>query len=86
MNANKPTSRRALKANLVRVDAHVVKLEEYDELPELTSDMRARDSHQRWTARVSKSPQVDLAALAVRSDRAMQSHRPWLVNPHGRTA
>ena len=42
MNANKPVSRRSLKSDLARVDAHVVKAEEYDELPELTDDMLAR--------------------------------------------
>lgn len=35
MNANKPASRRSSKSDLARLDAHVVKPEEYEELPEL---------------------------------------------------
>ena len=42
MNANKLASRRSLKSDLARVDAHVVKAAEYRELPELTDDMLAR--------------------------------------------
>lgn len=42
MNANKLASHRALKSDLKRVEAHVVKAEEYEDLPELTDDMLAR--------------------------------------------
>ena len=42
MNAKKPASRRSLKSDLSRVDAHKIKSEEYEELPELTSSMLAR--------------------------------------------
>ena len=42
MNANNPASRRSLKSDIARVDAHQVKPEEYEELPELTDDMLAR--------------------------------------------
>ena len=42
MNANRPASRRSLKSDLARVDAHTVKPGEYEELPELTDDMLAR--------------------------------------------
>ena len=42
MNANPPASRRSLKSDLARVDAHEVKPEEYAELPELTDEMLAR--------------------------------------------
>ena len=42
MNAKKPASRRSLKSDLSRVDAHKIKPEEYEELPELTSSMLAR--------------------------------------------
>ena len=41
MNANKPASRRTLRSDLARVDAHKVKSGEYEELPELTEDMLA---------------------------------------------
>ena len=42
MNERKRASRRSLKSDLARVDAHSVKPEEYNELPELTEDMLAR--------------------------------------------
>ena len=42
MNENKPASRRSLKSDLARVDAHLVTPEEYKELPELTEEMLAR--------------------------------------------
>ena len=35
-------SHRSLKSDLARVDTHKVLPEEYDELPELTDEMRAR--------------------------------------------
>ena len=42
MNERKHASRRSLKSDLARVDAHVVKAEEYGELPALTEEMLAR--------------------------------------------
>lgn len=39
---NKPASRRTLGSDLKRVDAHVIKPEEYEELPEMTEEMFAR--------------------------------------------
>lgn len=39
---NKPASRRSLKSDLPRVDAHVIKPHEYKELPELSDAMLAR--------------------------------------------
>lgn len=42
MTARKRASRRSLGSDLKRVDAHVIKQREYDELPELTDDMLAR--------------------------------------------
>lgn len=39
---SKPASRRTLGSDLKRVDAHVIKSEEYDELPELTDEMLGR--------------------------------------------
>lgn len=42
MNANRLASRRSLKSDLARVDAHSVKAEEYKELPELSEEMLAR--------------------------------------------
>ena len=42
MKGRKHVSRRSLKSDLARVDAHLVKPEEYRELPELTEEMLAR--------------------------------------------
>ena len=42
MTVSKPVSRRTLKSDLARVDAHRIKPAEYKELPELTDDMLAR--------------------------------------------
>ena len=42
MIVKKRASRRSLKSNLARVDAHVIKRSEYDELPELTDEMLKR--------------------------------------------
>lgn len=42
MTAKRRASQRSLGSDLKRVDAHVIQLREYDELPELTDDMLAR--------------------------------------------
>ena len=42
MTAKKRVSRRASKSDLARVDAHKIRAEEYEELPELTDEMLAR--------------------------------------------
>ena len=42
MTASKRASPRSLGSDLVKVAAHVIQPEEYDELPELTDDMLAR--------------------------------------------
>ena len=38
----KPVSRRTLKSDLAKVDAHVIRAHEYKELPELTEQALAR--------------------------------------------
>jgi len=42
MKERKRASRRSLKSDLARVDAHWVRPHEYKELPELTEDMLTR--------------------------------------------
>jgi uncharacterized protein (DUF4415 family) len=42
MTVNKRESRRSLKSDLARVDAHVIKAAEYKELPQLTEKMLSR--------------------------------------------
>ena len=56
MNAKKRVSRRSLKSDLARVDAHKVMPPEYDELPELTDDMLARAKMNKGGRPVSPNP------------------------------
>jgi uncharacterized protein (DUF4415 family) len=56
MNVNKPASRRSLKSDLARVDAHVTGAGEYEELPELTEDMLARATVKKGGRPISENP------------------------------
>jgi len=56
MNENKPASRRSLKSNLTRVDAHEVRPEEYKELPDLTEDMLTRAKINKGGRPLSSNP------------------------------
>ena len=67
MNANKPASHRSLKSALARVDAHVVKAEEYEELPELTDDMLARAKINKGGRPLSLNPRK-LISLRLPAD------------------
>ena len=67
MNANRTTSHRSLKSNLLRVDAHTVKLEEYKELPELTDEMLARAKVNKGGRPVSLNPRK-LISLRLPAD------------------
>lgn len=42
MTAKRGSTRRTLRSNLAKVDAHIIKPGEYKELPELTDEMLAR--------------------------------------------
>ena len=67
MNANKPASRRSLKSDLARVDAHVIQPEEYAELPELTEEMLARAKVSKGGRPVSANPRK-LISLRLPAD------------------
>ncbi|MDB5904881.1 MAG: hypothetical protein JWM26_3759 [Betaproteobacteria bacterium] len=67
MNAKKPASRRSLKSDLPRVDAHNVKAEEYKELPELTDDMLARATLNKGGRPLSPNPRK-LISLRLPAD------------------
>ena len=56
MNAKNPASRRSLKSDLARVDAHVVKKGEYEELPELNEEMLARAQVNKGGRPISTNP------------------------------
>ena len=67
MNANKLASRRSLKSDLARVDAHVTKAEEYEDLPELTDDMLARAKVNKGGRPLSPNPRK-LISLRLPTD------------------
>ncbi len=56
MPVKKRVSRRSLKSDLARVDAHVVKPAEYRNLPQLTDEMMARSVIKKGGRPVSKNP------------------------------
>ena len=56
MSERKHASRRSLKSDLARVDAHSVKPEEYKELPELTEEMLARATINKGGRPLSSNP------------------------------
>jgi len=56
MPVKKRVSRRFLKSDLARVDAHVVKPAEYRALPQLTDEMMARSVIKKGGRPVSKNP------------------------------
>ncbi len=56
MNAKKSALPRSLKSDLARVDAHVVKEDEYDDLPELDDAMLARGQVNRGGRPVASNP------------------------------
>jgi uncharacterized protein (DUF4415 family) len=67
MNANKGASRRSLKSDLARVDAHVIKAREYNELPELTEEMLRRAKINKGGRPVSPNPRK-LISLRLPAD------------------
>jgi uncharacterized protein (DUF4415 family) len=67
MNASKPVSRRSLRSDLSRVDAHQIEAEEYEELPELTDDMLVRAKIKRGGRPVSPNPRK-LISLRLPAD------------------
>ena len=67
MTANKPASHRSLKSDLARVDALVVRPQEYEELPELTEEMLARARVNKGGRPVSTNPRK-LISLRLPAD------------------
>jgi hypothetical protein len=65
MTANKLASRRSLKSDLARIDAHTVKPEEYEELPELTDEMLGRAKVNKGGKPLSPNPRK-LISLRLR--------------------
>jgi len=67
MNANRPASRRSLKSDLARVDAHAVQPQEYDDLPELTEEMLSRAKVNKGGRPLSPNPRK-LISLRLPAD------------------
>ena len=61
MNVNKPVSRRTLTSDLEQIDAHHIAPHEYEELPELTEDMLARDKLKKGGRPLSASPRKSIS-------------------------
>ena len=79
MNAKKPVSRRTLKSDLARVDAHIVQAKEYGELPELTDDMLRRAKINKGGRPFSPNPRklISLRLPADVIDRWKATGRGW---------
>ena len=67
MTANKRVSRRSLKSNLAQIDAHVIKADEYIELPEVTEQMLARAQVRKGGRPISANPRK-LISLRLPAD------------------
>ncbi len=67
MSVRKSASRRSLKSDLARVDAHVVNTKEYQELPELTNDMLVRAKINKGGRPISPNPRK-LISLRLPAD------------------
>ena len=83
MRERKRVSRRSLKSDLARVDAHSMQPEEYKELPELTDEMLAGSRQQGGAIVLSQSEEADLLALAGGRHRALAGHWARLANTDG---
>lgn len=67
MPAKKRASRRPVTSDLQRVDAHVIRPHEYDEIPELTEEMLSRAVFRKAGRPVSKNPRV-LVSIRLPAD------------------
>ena len=67
MIANKNASRHSLKSDMARVDAHTLKKEEYEDLPELTEEMLAREKVNKGGRPLSQNPRK-LISLRLQAD------------------
>jgi len=56
MNGNKKASRRSSGSDMARVDAHTLKKEEYEDLPELTEEMLTRAKVNKGGRPLSSNP------------------------------
>jgi uncharacterized protein (DUF4415 family) len=64
---SKPASRRTLKSDLAKVDAHVIRPHEYEEIPELAEDALARAVVKKGGRPISANPRK-LISLRIPAD------------------
>jgi uncharacterized protein (DUF4415 family) len=67
MPGRKNASRRSLKSDLARVDAHVIRPKEYRDLPQLTTEMLLRVKVKKGGRPVSANPRK-LISLRLPAD------------------
>ena len=86
MNERKLGSRRSLKSDLARADAHSVKPEEYKELPELTEEMLARAKINKGGRPLSSNPRrlISLRLPAAVIERWRATGPGWQTRMAGR--
>ena len=79
MNAKNSALPRSLTSDLARIDTHVVKAAEYDELPELDEAMLARSTVNRGGRPVSTNPRklLSIRLPADVIDRWKQTGPGW---------
>jgi uncharacterized protein (DUF4415 family) len=79
MNAKKPGLARSLTSDLARADAHVVTVDEYDDLPELDEAMFVRSTVNRGGRPISTNPRklLSIRLPADVIDRWKQTGPGW---------
>lgn len=79
MNAKNPVSPRSLTSDLARIDAHVVNVAEYDDLPELDEAMLSRATVNRGGRPISTNPRklLSIRLPADVIDRWKQTGPGW---------
>ncbi len=83
MTVKKRASRRTLKSDLSRVDAHVIQPNEYQELPKLTNEMLVRAKVKKGGRPVFEAAKADLTSAARGCYRTLEGDRPGLAYPYG---
>ena len=84
MTAKRGASRRSLKSDLKRVDAHVIKAREYAELPEATPEFLARTTVKKGgEARIEEPAATDHHSAADGRHCPVAIHGAWLADTNG---
>jgi uncharacterized protein (DUF4415 family) len=84
MKRKKRASLPPVKSDLARVDAHVIRPEEYEELPELTDEMLARGAWKRGGRPIPPPTKTVTLRLPVDVIAKWKATGPRLADAHGR--